>query len=104
MTALAGGRAKGGTLVFRLARQPGALPARVSRRFRVTDIYRPRFRQRQAIEHPAPVPAVVLPLPEQRMLNSVIVNPAPVVRRPELRPLIAAGFDELEKAGVRDVE
>src|SRR4029077_13241378 len=103
MLALALRRSKRRPLEFRFARQPRVAPARKRQRFRVADVHRPRERQRDQLEHAAPVPPVVVTLPEKRMGDWTGMDPPPVVGAPPALVAVAAGLDEFQKLLVRDV-
>ena len=63
----------------------------------------PRDRQRNQIEHAAPVPCRVVPFPEKRMAHVFGPHPGPVLGTPPLRVAIATRFDEFEEGRVRHV-
>src|SRR5205085_12120198 len=53
-------------LILGLGRKAPAAPLRIRRRFGLADVARPRQRQRNELEHPAPVPPAPGLLPERR--------------------------------------
>src|SRR5262245_42592095 len=93
-------RSKGGVLILGFGRKPRAAPACVCESFSVADIHRPRRRQRQKLEHPAPPPYVLFALPEERMRYLRGLHPAPILIAPPSAVLVAAGFDKLQKPAV----
>ena len=103
MRALAIERSKCRSLKFGLRRQPRALPARVRGRFRMADVHGPCERKIDRLEHPAPLPSTVAPLPEERMRRALARDPLPVVRGPPLAVRISAGVDKLQVLRVGDV-
>src|SRR5438128_1903447 len=80
--AAAGGCAVRRPLELGFRRKARAAPLRVRRSFSLAHIDGPRQRQRDQIEHPAPVPRLALPFPEERMAQAFSVNPGPVVGPP----------------------
>src|SRR5713101_488184 len=88
--------AVGGMLPLRFRGERLPCPSRIGRCLSLTHIHRPIQRQRHFVEHGAPEPPIAIPLPEQRMRNSVSSFPVPVIVVPESPSLVAAGRHELE--------
>src|SRR5262245_19667927 len=75
----------GRTLELCLRQQARVSPAGIGRGLRIADVNRPGERQRQNVEHAAPLPRTALVLPEQRMANIVFSQPRPIFRSPPTR-------------------
>ena len=86
---LAVGRAERGALELGFGRQPRAAPARVGGRFGLADVDRPGRRQRNQLEHAAPVPA----RRPSRSQNSGCATPLALRPRPSPRRATTAGRD-----------
>ena len=97
------GRAERCALKLRFGGEPRIAPPRVRVGFRLADVHRPGERQRNQLEHAAPVPVTSILLPEQRMAHRIMLQPRKVVRPPPARVAVAAGVDELQERGVRHV-
>src|SRR5439155_16437876 len=90
-------------LELRFGGQTQASPACVGTRFCLAVIDRPRERQRDQLEHAAPEPASVVPLPEKRVAHLFVSQPPPILWPPPLVVVVTAGVDEFEIPAVRHV-
>src|SRR5688572_16508745 len=96
---------------LRLGGKAAAQPSRIRRGFRLADIDRPRERQWNVLEHPAPGPALrrqrgagsdaaALEDPERRMRDLLALPPLPAGIVPEIAAIVATVADELQEVGV----
>src|ERR1051325_6381938 len=72
-------RAVRGSLELGFRRQPNAAPLCVRRGLCMAHVNGPRERQRNQIEHAAPVPCGVVVFPEKRMAHVFGLYPGPVI-------------------------
>src|SRR4029077_19400149 len=90
------------TLKLRLSRKTRSTPSGKRRGLGQTHVDGPGRRQRNPVEHAAPVPRVAA-FPEQRMGDALPVDPLQVVRTPPSWLVIPAGLHKLQKTGVGHV-
>ena len=90
-------------LPLRFRRQALAGPARIGVGLVIADVDRRRVGverlQSSQAEH---APAKLAALPIERRLPAFVADPRPAVGEPELRPLVAAVFDEREPFAIGD--
>src|SRR6266436_3780051 len=96
-------KTRGGDLPLGFARQPLAGPFGEGVSFEKTDVADRLERVQSAASgqsEDGPLAAVAAPI--ERRLPALLANRGPAIRKPEFRPLVAAGLDETEILGAAD--